>query len=108
MKVILTVKSPTFTRFYNYQVPTKYGAWFELLITYIFVPKLPLLAQAAGLIAGYSYIVTPNADALVACASCNIRHFLIRIGLIKRPEQWWRVWPRFRNAVRRRISLQKT
>ncbi|OWZ17912.1 Serine protease [Phytophthora megakarya] len=52
MKVILNVNSPTFTKLYNFKVPTKYAAWLELFITYLLVPKLPLLAQAAGLIAG--------------------------------------------------------
>ncbi|KAG7396576.1 Rhomboid- protein 4 [Phytophthora boehmeriae] len=50
LKVILNVDSPTFTQMYNFKVPTKYAAWLELLVTYILVPKLPLLAQAAGLI----------------------------------------------------------
>ncbi|KAG1710979.1 hypothetical protein DVH05_013700 [Phytophthora capsici] len=52
MKVILNVNSPTFTKLYSFKVPTKYAAWLELFITYLLVPKLPLLAQAAGLIAG--------------------------------------------------------
>ncbi|KAG2866967.1 hypothetical protein PC118_g2287 [Phytophthora cactorum] len=65
MKVILNVNSPTFTKLYSFKVPTKYAAWFELFITYLLVPKLPLLAQAAGLIAGYIYVVNPKAEALV-------------------------------------------
>ncbi|KAE8985695.1 hypothetical protein PR002_g22564 [Phytophthora rubi] len=54
MKVILNVNSPTFTKLYSFKVPTKYAAWLELVITYLLVPKLPLLAQGAGLIAGNS------------------------------------------------------
>lgn len=51
-QVILNVNSPAFTKLYSFKVPTKYAAWLELVITYLLVPKLPILAQAAGLIAG--------------------------------------------------------
>ncbi|KAJ8552399.1 hypothetical protein ON010_g10146 [Phytophthora cinnamomi] len=51
-QVILNVNSPTFTKLYSFKVPTKYAAWFELVITYLLVPKLPILAQGAGLVAG--------------------------------------------------------
>uniref|UniRef100_M4B4F3 Peptidase S54 rhomboid domain-containing protein n=1 Tax=Hyaloperonospora arabidopsidis (strain Emoy2) TaxID=559515 RepID=M4B4F3_HYAAE len=102
MKAILTVDSPTFTELHSFMVLTKYAAWLELFVTYLFVPKLPLLAQAAGLTSGYIYIMTPDADALVGSASRMIRNLLIRAGFVKRPLRWWQVWPRFMNTVRRR------
>ncbi|KAI9989572.1 hypothetical protein PInf_019857 [Phytophthora infestans] len=77
-------------------------AWLELLITYLLVPKLPLLAQAAGLVAGYIYVVTPNAEALVGCASRHVHRLLIRFGLIKRPFQWYQIWSKFMDSMQRR------
>ncbi|POM70959.1 Serine protease family S54 [Phytophthora palmivora] len=108
MKVILNVNSPTFTKLYSFKVPTKYAAWLELFVTYLLVPKLPLLAQAAGLIAGYIYVVTPNADALVGCASQHIRQLLIRIGLVRRPFQWWQIWPKFVDSMSRRRNRRES
>ncbi|EEY57802.1 uncharacterized protein PITG_00384 [Phytophthora infestans T30-4] len=102
MKVILNVNSPTFTKLYSFKIPTKYAAWLELLITYLLVPKLPLLAQAAGLVAGYIYVVTPNAEALVGCASRHVHRLLIRFGLIKRPFQWYQIWSKFMDSMQRR------
>ncbi|KAJ8578372.1 hypothetical protein ON010_g831 [Phytophthora cinnamomi] len=51
-QVILNVNSPTFTKLYSFKVPTKYAAWLELVVTYLLVPKLPIVAQGAGLVAG--------------------------------------------------------
>ncbi|KAL3671632.1 hypothetical protein V7S43_003545 [Phytophthora oleae] len=102
MKVVLNVNSPTFTKLYSFKVPTKYAAWLELFITYLLVPKLPLLAQAAGLMAGYIYVITPNADALVEHAAHCVQQPLIRIGLVRRPFQWWQLWPKFVDSMRRR------
>ncbi|KAL7693016.1 hypothetical protein Plhal304r1_c005g0021291 [Plasmopara halstedii] len=100
--VILNVGSPSITNFYNFKVPTKYAAWLELLLTYVMVPKLPLLAQAAGLITGYLYIVTPNADALVKYAACRVYQLLVQVRLVKKPYRWWQVWPKFVDSMRRR------
>lgn len=102
MKVILNVNSPTFTKLYSFQVPTKYAAWLELFVTYLLVPKLPLLAQAAGLIAGYLYVVTPNSEELVGCLSQHVYRLLIRVGFIKKPVQWWQIWSKLVDSMRRR------
>ncbi|EGZ15926.1 hypothetical protein PHYSODRAFT_459480, partial [Phytophthora sojae] len=102
IKVILNVNSPAFTKLYSFKVPTKYAAWLELVITYLLVPKLPILAQAAGLIAGYVYVVTPNAQGIVDCVAQQVQQLLIRAGIMKRPLQWWQLWPRFRDSMRRR------
>ncbi|KAL4164966.1 hypothetical protein KRP22_003702 [Phytophthora ramorum] len=102
MKVILNVNSPAFTKLYSFRVPTKYAAWLELLITYLLVPKLPLLAQAAGLIAGYVYATTPNAQGMIDCAAKQIHLTFIRIGLVKKPLHWWQLWSRFTDSIQRR------
>ncbi|CAI5703181.1 unnamed protein product [Peronospora effusa] len=72
MKVILTVNSPTFTTLYNFKVPTKYAAWLELFVTYLFVPKLPLLAQAAGLLTGMRSDTLSKSRILLTCLSFAI------------------------------------
>lgn len=99
---------PTFTKLYTFKVPTKYTTWLELLVTYFFVPKLPIMAQAAGLIAGSIYIVTPKADALVRYASKSIERSFIRMGLLERPLQWWQLWAKVveyvRQKKRRRVA----
>ncbi|KAI9915545.1 hypothetical protein PsorP6_008263 [Peronosclerospora sorghi] len=100
MKPILTVHSPTFTQLYNFELPTKYAAWLEMVLTYLFVPKLPLLAQAAGIVTGYIYILIPNADALVSSVSRKIKQSLIRVGLIKRPLQRWQLWSKLIQSIR--------
>ncbi|KAE9301574.1 hypothetical protein PR003_g22488 [Phytophthora rubi] len=107
MKVILNVNSPTFTKLYSFKVPTKYAAWLELVITYLLVPKLPLLAQGAGLIAGYVYVMTPNAQGIVDSVARLVQQLLIRAGIMRRPLQWWQLWPRFRDSMRRRKQRWK-
>ncbi|KAE9012973.1 hypothetical protein PF011_g8671 [Phytophthora fragariae] len=107
MKVILNGNSPTFTKLYSFKVPTKYAAWLELVITYLLVPKLPLLAQGAGLIAGYVYVMTPNAQGIVDSVARLVQQLLIRAGIMKRPLQWWQLWPRFRDSMRRRKQRWK-
>lgn len=102
MKVVLNVNSPAFTNLNNLRLPTKHAAWLELFLTYYLVPKLPLLAQGAGFIAGYLYAVTPNGDALVKFASSHVFQFFARIGLVKRPYKWWQVWPKFVASIRQR------
>ncbi|KAG6597895.1 serine protease family [Phytophthora cinnamomi] len=107
MKVILNVNSPTFTKLYSFKVPTKYAAWLELVVTYLLVPKLPIVAQGAGLVAGYVYVVTPNAQGVVECVAHHVQKLLIRVGIMKRPLQWWQLGARFMDSMRRRKQRWK-
>jgi hypothetical protein len=51
---------------------------------------------------GYIYVKTPNAERLIEYASRQIQQLLIRVGVVKKPFQWWQLWPRVVDSIRRR------
>ena len=56
MKVILNLKSPTHANVYGILVPTRYVAWFELVLVQTFVPGGSFFSHVCGILAGVLYI----------------------------------------------------
>ena len=56
MKVILNLNSPTYSNVYGILVPTRYVAWFELVLAQTFVPGVSFFSHVCGILAGVLYI----------------------------------------------------
>ena len=76
MKVILNLSSPCNTNVYGIVIPTRYVAWFELVLVQTFVPGVSLLGDICGILAGllylrYSHLFTIHALVTVFCRTTS-------------------------------------
>ncbi|XP_014254934.1 rhomboid-related protein 4-like [Cimex lectularius] len=60
LKLITTIENPKgYTRVGDFNVPTRYAAWAELIAIYVLVPNSSFLGHFAGILAGLLYMKTP-------------------------------------------------
>ncbi|KAK9819551.1 hypothetical protein WJX74_010895 [Apatococcus lobatus] len=61
LKVVLSVNSPGTQRIAGVAVPTKYGAWAELVLIQLVTPNASFVGHLAGILAGLLYVAVRGA-----------------------------------------------